>query len=185
MDAFAQQVSTFSAIGVIISQVFILCVCVLWVAEHSGGSYSKKAGETLNTIGVYSLGIAFLVALGGVITSLIYSNVIGFEPCELCWIQRIFLYPQVVILGLALWKKTRDASLYCLVLSSIGFIIAAYHYYGQMFNPGALPACEALGEASCAVLFFVQFGYITIPMMSLTAFGILIVCMLLAKRNEK
>ena len=122
--------------------------------------------------------------LFSVAVSLIYSDVIGYEPCKLCWIQRIFLYPQVIILGLALWKKTKDSSLYCLALSSVGAVIAGYHFYGQSFNPNALPTCDTIGTASCAVRFFVEFGYITLPLMSLTAFLLIITLMLLNKSTD-
>ena len=120
-----------------------------------------------------------------VLVSLTYADIIGFEPCKLCWVQRIFLYPQAIILGLALWKKTKDAGIYCLYLSVIGGLIALYHFYGQSFNPSALPACDAVGGVSCAVRFFVEFGYITIPMMSLTAFSLIIVSLLLSRFAQK
>lgn len=125
--------------------------------------------------------MGFLVAFLATAGSLLYSNIIGFPPCELCWVQRIFLYPQVIILGLALWKKTKDAAVYSLALSGLGALVAAFHYYGQMFNPDALSACEA-GGVSCAQLFFVEFGYITIPLMSLTTFIVIGICSYLSLR---
>src|SRR3989344_7919790 len=49
--------------------------------------------------------LAFLVALSSVFGSLFYSQIAGFAPCELCWFQRVFMYPQVLLLGFALVKK--------------------------------------------------------------------------------
>src|SRR6185369_1050871 len=89
----------------------------------------------------------------------------------LCWYQRIVMYPQVIILGMAAWKKDYSIWLYSRVLSSIGLVIAIYQYYGQMFNEGALPCSTAID--SCAKLYFVEFGYITIPMMALSIFAFL------------
>lgn len=72
-------------------------------------------------------------------------------------------------------KKVSDelVFLYSFVLSLIGGGIALFHYYAQMFNPDALAICGTTG-VSCSQIFFVSFGYITIPMMSLTAYLILI-----------
>ncbi len=121
----------------------------------------------------------FLVSFGSLVGSLIYSNIIGFDPCELCWWQRVFIYPQVVIFAIALYNekvnKVQDdmVFLYSLVLSLIGASIAVFQYYGQMFDPSLLSACASTG-VSCSKIFFVSYGYITIPMMSLTAYLFLI-----------
>jgi len=187
MESFTENLNALGAIGVIAGQVFIVLIIGLKLYSRFANAGSRGATQTCNLLRLISshgIILGFIVAVTAVAVSLIYSDVIGFEPCKLCWIQRIFLYPQVIILGLAIWKKTKDAATYCLSLSTIGIILAFYHYYGQMFNPGVLPACDVAGNASCAVRFFVQFGYITIPMMSLTAFLLITILMLLAKQEE-
>ncbi len=186
MTRFAEHVNFIASLGTVAIQVLTLGLIVIWLVARFGKQTEtvKWAREFLAKVGSYALIGGFLVAITSVTISLVYSNVIGFEPCELCWIQRIFLYPQAIILGLALWKKTKDAATYCLALSIIGLLVAGYHYYGQTFNPGALPACAAGGGVSCAVRFFVEFGYITIPLMSFTAFLFLTVCMFLRMRFE-
>lgn len=185
MESFTANLNTIVSLGTILGQIFILGIVILWLGTSFGQkSTKKKAADLLSKIGSGGLIMGFVVALTSVVLSIVYSDVIGFQPCKLCWIQRIFLYPQVIILGLTLWKKTRDAIAYCLSLSIIGAVIAAYNFYGQSFNPSILPACDVSGGASCAVRFFVEFGYITIPMMSLTAFSLIIVSMLLARFSE-
>lgn len=113
--------------------------------------------------------IAFVVSLLATVGSLIYSDIIGYEPCKLCWFQRIFMYPQVLLMGLALWRKDQWMKIYGFVLSIVGAAIAAFHYTGQL---GLTPLpCSAVGySASCAERFVMEFGYITIPMMALSAF---------------
>jgi disulfide bond formation protein DsbB len=130
----------------------------------------------------HSLLIGFLAVLASVSGSLIYSLAIGFTPCELCWYQRILLFPQVILLIMALWKKDIGIWIYLRVLSLIGAAIAAYHYYGQMFNSSSLP-CPATGP-SCAQVPFVEFGYITIPMMSLSVFIFLFILSFYATRRD-
>lgn len=113
--------------------------------------------------------VAFVVSLLAVVGSLIYSDVIGYEPCKLCWFQRIFMYPQVILMGLALWRRDQWMKVYGFILSVVGALVAAFHYTGQL---GLTPLpCSAVGySASCAERFVMEFGYITIPMMALSAF---------------
>lgn len=127
--------------------------------------------------------IGFLLSLAGVVLTLYYSEVLGFEPCFLCWWQRIFLYPQVVLFGLASMRRglVASAALYSIVLSAFGILFAAYHHAMQMFPEGALP-CSANGP-SCAKITFIEFGYVTYPMMALSLFALLIVLMLFVRRR--
>lgn len=118
--------------------------------------------------------LMLIVALTAMAGSLFFSEVSGWAPCKYCWIQRIFMYPQVVLLAIALWKKDRTVARYILALSIIGALYAAYHYYIQMYDIIASPLnpatpCDASGE-SCVKTPFTEFGYITVPMMALTAF---------------
>lgn len=111
-----------------------------------------------------------MVALVAMVGSLIYSEIIGYEPCKLCWLQRIFMYSQVILLGMALFKKDYKIISYSIVLSIIGAIIAGYHYLLQLGVASGLP-CSAVGySVSCSQRFVMQYGYITIPMMALSAF---------------
>lgn len=118
--------------------------------------------------------VAFVVSLLATLGSLAYSDVIGYAPCKLCWFQRIFMYPMVVIFGLALWKKDVAPRLTGVVLSAIGGLIAIFHYIGQLgWNPLALD-CLAVGySSSCSQNFVLQFGYVTIPMMAIAAFALI------------
>src|SRR5699024_12031322 len=72
-------------------------------------------------------------ALLATVGSLYFSEIKGFAPCELCWIQRIFMYPLVIIYGVAALKKNIDIALPGLILSGIGMFISAYHYLIQKF----------------------------------------------------
>ena len=118
--------------------------------------------------------LAFIVAVIAMLGSLTYSDIIGYEPCKLCWFQRILMYPQVILLGMALMKKDYKMANYSIVLSIIGALVAGYHYLLQI---GVAPAttCSVVGySASCSQQFILQYGYITIPMMALSAFFLII-----------
>lgn len=135
---------------------------------------TKKTTAVSVWMGRHGLLLMFIVALTAMSGSLYFSEVSGWNPCKYCWIQRIFMYPQVILLGIALWKRDKTVARYVLALCIIGALYAAYHYYIQLYDIIASPTnpatpCDASGE-SCVKTPFIQFGYITIPMMALTAF---------------
>lgn len=126
----------------------------------------------------YSLVLAFSVSLIATLGSLFYSEIARFEPCKLCWYQRIFLFPQTILFAVALWKKLPVAA-YSLALSGIGALIAAYHTALQFGITSGLPCAKE--AVSCTQRFVLEYGYITIPTMSLTAFLLLILFALFAR----
>ena len=143
-----------------------------------------KRDQPLNFLAKYALAFSFIVALTATLGSLFYSEIAGYNPCKLCWFQRILMYPQVILLGMAWLKKDYGIILYSLALSVIGALIAGYHYLLQI---GLVPSvnCSAVGYSiSCSQRFVMQFGYITIPMMSLTAFLLIIIFMAILKKKK-
>ncbi len=135
---------------------------------------------------MHAVKLAFIVVLVATLGSLTYSDIIGYEPCKLCWFQRIFMYPQVFLLGTALIKKEKIIVDYSLVLSALGGLIAGYHYLLQLGIAPALP-CSAVGySVSCSKQFVLQFGFISIPYMALSAFALIAGMFLMArlKKNQ-
>lgn len=138
--------------------------------------------EVLRPFEQWGVHIAFAASLLASAVSLFYSNVIGYPPCDLCWWQRIFMYPQTIILGMSLWSRDAQATLYALIFSTIGLLIGVYNHILQMYPSGGLP-CPAQG-VSCSQIFYLEFGYITFPMLSITFFAFLIVLMLIVRRRS-
>lgn len=128
------------------------------------------------------LSIAFFQSLFAMLGSLFFSEVMRFPPCVLCWYQRICLYPLVVILFVGMQKRNKDIHWYVLPLSIVGEIIAIYHnllYYKII--PEALAPC--IQGVSCTTKFIEFFGFVTIPFLSLVAFTVINVCMILYMRT--
>lgn len=125
-------------------------------------------------VGKNRVAISLALVSGATIISLIYSDVIGYPPCKLCWLQRIFFYSQVVLFATALIKRfpVRDVLTYGFNLSLIGFLIATYHTFITFTGISPLP-CDAV--VSCTTRYVMEFGFITIPTMSLIVFGALLV----------
>ena len=118
----------------------------------------------------YILQLLFFAVSSAVIGSLIYSDIVGFPPCDLCWWQRIFMYPQAVILLMAMFRKDKSIIDYLVPLSVLGALTALYQSFIQWgFSFGTGVGCVALG-GECAKVYFTQYSYITIPFMSFTVF---------------
>jgi len=117
---------------------------------------------------------SFIITAFATLGSLYFSEVLHYDPCKLCWYQRILMYPQFLLLGIALWNKNSKYIKILVPLSFLGAIVAGLHYFSQISKTSVL-GCSAIGySASCSENFFLTFGYITIPMMALTAFLLLI-----------
>ena len=121
----------------------------------------------------YGFHIAFVVALVSTVGSLYYSHILGYAPCLLCWFQRIFMYPLVIICGIAMVTKERQIAKYVVSLAVIGLIFAVWHYIIQRFPLASI--CDIGG--SCARQYTFAFGYITIAMMAITGFVAIILLM--------
>lgn len=124
---------------------------------------------------------AFVATAG----SLFYSEAMGYTPCELCWYQRILMYPLIIIYGAAAIKKDIRIALPGLFLSGIGMLVALYHYLVQK-----VPAFQDLGGACtggvpCNAIYVNYFGFITIPMMALVAFVIIFVLHLVLLKQQR
>jgi len=167
------------AFETILGQLFVIAtvVYVLFFQKH----YPAIAGFLKK----YGLWLAFLTALAATASSLFYSNIAHFPPCDLCWFQRIFMYPLVIILGMALYKKDRKIADYGLGLAAAGFAVAVYHNL-LYYNVGGLQASCAIGgvAVSCVKRYVLEFGYITIPLMSLTAFALVITFLLFLRSKS-
>lgn len=163
----------------LISQVFLVIFAIVFFLGILTKN-SKTVNKVIQLFAGNSLAFAFLVSVISTLGSLFLSEIAHFIPCKLCWFQRIFMYPQVLILGIATFKNDFGVQKYIIPLSLIGAAIAIYHYLLQM-SPIPLPCTDEI--ASCAAKQFASFGYITIPMMSLTAFLLILVFMFISKKR--
>lgn len=125
--------------------------------------------------------IIFFFSLVALVGSLVYSNIVGFPPCDLCWVQRIFIYPQVAIAFVSTWRKEKLAVYYALPLSILGGLVALYHSYVLWGGASIIP-CTAEGGA-CSKIYVMEYGYVTIPVMALTTFIYLLTVSYIYKKS--
>ena len=119
-----------------------------------------------------SLLFIWIVSLVATLGSLYFSEIRGYEPCELCWYQRIFMYPIVILTTVAYIQKNALIALTVALFACIGGALSLYHYGIQKvpFLQDSAPAC---GRVACTGYYINWLGFITIPFLALTAFIII------------
>lgn len=174
----SQTVSSIFAIGTIAIQVVSLGLLVLY--------FTKTNRKCVEWVKKNALNLSFFGSFLAMAGSLIYSEVIKFPPCALCWYQRILMYPQVFITLVALTKKfSKEVFYYTRTLSILGGIIAFYHFVIKMTGSSPFP-CSAfsVNGSDCVKQLVLQFGYINIPMMSFSIFLLLFVLSLYGTKKD-
>ncbi|KAB2337083.1 disulfide bond formation protein B [Cytobacillus depressus] len=124
---------------------------------------------------------ASVIAMFG---SLYFSEIRQYEPCTLCWYQRILMYPFVILLGMAVIRKDYRIAIYTMVLSGIGACISIYHYSIQKVSFLADHAASC-GRVPCTGQYINWLGFITIPFLALIAFITIFICSYLLWKKTK
>ena len=117
-----------------------------------------------------------VVAIAG---SLYFSDIKGFEPCVLCWYQRIFMYSLFPIIIIALLKKEPKIYQYIIPIALLGMSISIYHnllYTGIIENKGF---CSS--GISCTSKFIEYFGFVTIPFLAFLGFAVIIILSIISR----
>ena len=182
MENFTSILNLLTAIFTIVLQVLIVVIIARFFV-----SKNRASDRFLKAVSKNAYIVSFLITFGGLVLSLVYSDIIGYAPCTLCWYQRVLLYPQVLLIGLALWKEDRTITDYIIALSGLGIILAGYQKYLELGGASILPC--GVDAVSCSKIYVLEFGYITIPVMALTSFIFIFVLMLVhnyvTKRNSR
>lgn len=132
------------------------------------------------------MGAVFGISLAAVVGALVYQLGYFTPVCELCWWQRVFLFPTLVISGAALYTRSRDAHVPIAILSVFGLAYALYHYYYHyqglvLGNVLSLPCSTGGLLPACTESPILTFGFVTIPLMGASTFAVLLIlCGLLA-----
>lgn len=126
--------------------------------------------------------LAWLVAVVATLGSLYFSEIKGFIPCELCWYQRILMYPLSLLLGIAAFYDEHSIKKYVLPLSILGMLVSSFHYMEQKI-PGFAAIKPCMQGVPCSAQYINWFGFVTIPFLALTAFTLITVLLLVFRRK--
>lgn len=133
----------------------------------------------------YELWLAFLVSAVATGGSLFFSEAASFVPCELCWFQRIFMYPLALTTLLLALANDHRAARYLLPLPVVGAGFAVYHLLVENGVVEQTQACLVSAPGGCATKWIDEFGYVTIPTLALTAFVLVFILLVLAVVDER
>lgn len=125
---------------------------------------------------------AWLIAIVATVGSLYFSEIRGFIPCELCWYQRILMYPLIIVLGIGFYKKDPNLKLYALPFSILGMGVSLLHYLHQKTD-WFQQAIQCTDGVPCSGQYINWLGLITIPFLALVAFTLITICIIFLKRE--
>lgn len=131
----------------------------------------------------YALFISWVIALVAMLGSLYFSEIRQFVPCTMCWYQRIYMYPLVLILGIGSFQNDFNVKKIALPLSIIGLLISTWHYLEQKV-PGFAEIKPCTQGVPCSSEYINVFGFITIPFLAGTAFLLISLILIFTKKDK-
>ena len=141
--------------------------------EQADENEAGAVGALDALIARHGMTVAFAITLVATLGSLYFSEVRHYIPCRLCWFQRIFMYPLALLIPIGLLRRDEGLRLYVLPLAGIGGLVALYHVLLQktdLFEESG--AC--LLTVPCSGQYISWFGFVTIPVLALTAFALIL-----------
>ena len=168
---------TLAALGVV-AQALIALVAVL--AGLSLAGFRAPLGAVRHSLWGYELWLAFVVTAVATGGSLFFSEIAGFVPCELCWYQRICMYPLAILTLLPAITGDYRVARYLLPFPLVGAGVSVYHLLVENGVVGQSQACLISAPGGCATKWINEFGYMTIPTLALTGFALSLSFLLLA-----
>jgi disulfide bond formation protein DsbB len=176
---FATVVAT---LAIVLQVLVVLVLLLAFVSLFSTGA--RRLLVTLrDTFAGSELWIAFIIALAATAGSLFFSEYSSFIPCRLCWFQRIAMYPLVVILFVGAIRRDRNVVYYAITFPIAGLIVGSYHKYIEIHPEAELAGCKI--GAPCSTKWIDKFGYVTIPVLAMSAFAAILTLLLFAWSSKR
>jgi disulfide bond formation protein DsbB len=172
--AFIVTLAVLGVIGQVVA-VALLLIGVLWLV-----GVRAPLDVLRSAVWGYELWLAFVVAAVATAGSLFFSEIAHFVPCELCWYQRICMYPLSILTLFAALVNDHRSARYLLPFPVIGAAISSYHLLVENGVVEQTQACLISAPGGCATKWINEFGYVTIPTLALTSFALVFAFLLLA-----
>ncbi|MBV8194420.1 MAG: disulfide bond formation protein B [Candidatus Dormibacteraeota bacterium] len=175
-------VTTAYAVLAVVADALVAAALVGFAVSRASSAGRDRWTAVRDAVTPFALPGAWLVAALATFGSLYLSEIAGLIPCQLCWFQRIAMYPLILVLGIATLRGELDiARRYFLWLPLVGACISIYHYQLERFPSQPTLSCGL--EAPCSVPVVDVWGFVSVPFMALAAF-LLIATLLLIGREE-
>ena len=174
-------VGTISALG-FLAFAAVVVLSLLYLVKKL---FRIKAFDSIATfLQPHAYSGAFFLAFIASVASLFLSEVLHFQPCVLCWYQRIVMYPQVVLLYVAQLRRERVLTPYLITLNVIGGLISLYHYSLHVLPRTIvpiLPCSVQYGGVPCDRGYEFYFGFMTFPLMAWSVFALITFLLTISK----
>ncbi|MCP4970495.1 MAG: disulfide bond formation protein B [Arcobacter sp.] len=128
--------------------------------------------------------LCFLVSAIATLGSLFFSEIMDFIPCSMCWYQRIFMYPLVLIFLVNLLYPDDKILKYSMPLVFIGLFFSIYH---NLLMWGIIPesVVPCRQGVPCSTEYFEYLGFINIPFLSLSAYLFIFILLIIGQKGLK
>jgi disulfide bond formation protein DsbB len=163
--------------------VGLIWLASMFVAARVNESLARSFTDLRRTLAPLAIAGAWVAATLAMVGSLYFSEVAHYTPCTLCWYQRIAMYPLVLILAIAAWRRDLGIRRYAIPLAAVGAVISVYHYFLEWFPDLDTGVCSA--GIPCTQVWFREFGFISLPFLALIAFLLVIAFLLIPQRSEQ
>ena len=121
----------------------------------------------------------WVIATVSTLGALFFSEVMKLPPCVLCWYQRIFMFPLVLLLPIALFPFDPRIVRYALPLSLTGTVVAVFHLLLVAgYIPESVTPCSR--GVPCSETQIAWFGFVSIPLLSVVAFSFISLLLIVA-----
>lgn len=167
----------------VVAQALVAALVLAGLAAALGARGPLRAVRDL--LWGYELWAAFVVAAIATGGSLFFSDIAHFVPCELCWFQRICMYPLSITTLLAALAGDHRVARYLLPLPVVGAGVSVYHLLVENGVVEQAKACLASAPGGCATKWINEFGFMTIPTLALSAFVLLAALLALAAAGSQ
>ena len=175
--------TVFTALALLANAAVVALVIAL-IAARASTRVGERIRPVLGTVARRAPIMAATVAVVTMLGSLYYSEIVGYLPCELCWFQRICMYPLAAILVVGLVRRDSSARWYALPFVAVGAPLALYHWLVERV-PSLAESSSCSVFAPCSVPFFQELGYVTLAFMDLSAFVLIGALLVLAARPPR
>jgi disulfide bond formation protein DsbB len=114
---------------------FLLSISVLFVGSLTVLSFlgyilsANIRNKIQNILYFHFVKLIGFFAIFSTVAVLIYQLYFELDVCELCWWQRIFMFPIDIIVLVSLYYRTKTNHVIIGILSAFGTFFAGYHYY--------------------------------------------------------
>ena len=130
--------------------------------------------------------LVYLISLLATLGSLSVSEIFGWTPFTLSILQRIFMYPIILISGIAITLKNSRLYVSSLFLAILGLLASSIHLFILLTTTWdgcgfALP-CTTINRI---VIFDIVLNPIYLPLMALIAFSAIIITISTNKKNRE